>query len=114
MSRWTAAEDAALLDHFCDHGGSWDGWDELLPGRSRAAIWARAHSLGIRMSKAARSESHSRGQRARFDERWRDPYEGIVVRLMARGKTCAEIDEMHHRHPGTARRVLVARWERTV
>ena len=89
MSRWTAAEDAALLDHFCDHGGGWDGWDELLPGRSRAAIWARAHSLGIRMSKAARSESHSRG------------------------KTCAEIDRMHHRHPGTARRVLVARWERT-
>lgn len=44
--RWTPEEDAVVLEHYPRRGMKWDGWDELLPRRSRNAIRVRAHSLG--------------------------------------------------------------------
>ena len=48
---WDALEDSALWSHFPEHGRDWDGWDRVLPGRSRAAISARASRLGVRMNR---------------------------------------------------------------
>lgn len=47
--RWGPGEDAKLARHYPDHGADWDGWEGLLPGRSRRAIQCRAQDLGVRM-----------------------------------------------------------------
>lgn len=45
--RWTPEEDAALAEHYREHGPSWDGWATLLPGRSVTALGRRACQLGL-------------------------------------------------------------------
>lgn len=47
---WSPAEDAVLMGN-CAHGPSWDGWSELLPGRTRGAISVRASKLGVGMGR---------------------------------------------------------------
>lgn len=53
-TRWSREEDALLATHFPEHGSSWDGWGELLPGRSKHSIASRAIKLGIRPGKRTR------------------------------------------------------------
>ena len=48
---WTDEEDAALYENYPAHGISWDGWERLLPRRSRQSISVRAVNLGIRCEK---------------------------------------------------------------
>jgi hypothetical protein len=51
--KWTPVEDAALAENMAEHPPSWEGWRELLPGRSFNAIKAR-------MGEARRREAHAR------------------------------------------------------
>ena len=44
---WTAREDDALRANYPRHMAAWDGWAELLPGRSAYAIQQRASRLGL-------------------------------------------------------------------
>lgn len=44
---WTEQDEATLIEHYPQHGGKWDGWEELLPGRTIEAIHSRAHLLGL-------------------------------------------------------------------
>ena len=46
-SRWKVSELAVLQEHYINRGASWIGWEKLLPGRSRDAIWSKANSLGL-------------------------------------------------------------------
>ena len=44
---WTAPEVRALKDGWEGHGPYWDGWAELLPGRTGASVAAMARMLGL-------------------------------------------------------------------
>lgn len=45
--RWTEEEEEIVRREWPDHGETWDGWDQLLPGRSRAAIRGAAHRMHV-------------------------------------------------------------------
>lgn len=45
---WTTKEIETLRECHEEHGISWDGWAEALPGRSMEAIRQRASKLGLR------------------------------------------------------------------
>lgn len=47
--QWSDEEDAALAEHYPAHGGDWDGWETVLPGRTTVAIKTRASIVGVRM-----------------------------------------------------------------
>lgn len=51
-AKWTGAEDAILIENIAKHGPSWEGWAELLPGRSAGAIKSRKATLGATGVKA--------------------------------------------------------------
>lgn len=53
--RWTTVEDALVIQLYSDHGH--DFLSLILPGRSYHAITLRAKGLGVRKSKAHRSEA---------------------------------------------------------
>ena len=45
-ARWTPEEDQVVRENYPVHGGSWDGWERLLPGRTSEAIRVHAFKLG--------------------------------------------------------------------
>lgn len=45
--RWTRDEEAILHRHFPRHPIDWEGWDELLPNRTKDSIRAHAYSMGL-------------------------------------------------------------------
>lgn len=45
---WSPEEEATLREHYPAHGREWDGWELLLPGRTRRAIAVQATRLGVR------------------------------------------------------------------
>ena len=77
---WTEEELAALREHYPSHGPSWEGWSELLHGRSYSAIVSRASVLGA----VTRHHSGSRWS-AREDER--------LVELARSGATARECSD---------------------
>ena len=52
--RWTPEEDELLRKNLPSHGPSWEGWKDILPGRTSGAIQTRKSTLGI---KGVRSNS---------------------------------------------------------
>ena len=98
-TKWSAEEEAALAREYPEHGAAWDGWHELLPGRSYEAIRAKAHSVGVISRKYASYLPP-------------DPHEARVMRCMRAGMTPSQIDRREKWWPGTAKRILTSRWER--
>ncbi|MBQ9006737.1 MAG: hypothetical protein IJ092_10255 [Atopobiaceae bacterium] len=96
---WSDAEDDAVREFYPRHGGSWAGWAEVLPGRTKAAIRVRAGRIGVTTTEA-KGVARPR----------RDPYDTAVTRGMSEGRTPAEIDAERHWTPGTAKRVLMGMW----
>ena len=45
---WSEAEDSMVRKYFGMHPASWDGWGDVLPGRSGGSIRKRAEALGIK------------------------------------------------------------------
>ena len=45
--RWSEREVEALATHFPDHGSDWDGWADVLPGRSEMSIQRKAFREGL-------------------------------------------------------------------
>ena len=46
-ARWTPEEDQVVRENYPVHGGSWDGWERVLPGRTSEAIRVHAFKLGV-------------------------------------------------------------------
>lgn len=45
--KWTRDEEAIITDYFPRHRIDWEGWDELLPNRTKESIRAHAYAMGI-------------------------------------------------------------------
>lgn len=45
--RWMKDEEAILTQYFTRHPIDWEGWDELLPNRSRSSIRTHACAMGL-------------------------------------------------------------------
>lgn len=45
--RWTKDEEAILARYFPRHPIDWEGWDELLPNRTRSSIRTHANAMGL-------------------------------------------------------------------
>lgn len=116
---WSEVEDDALREYFPRHGAKWDGWQEVLPKRTIRAVEMRAKRLGLRGPQRPRSEAPKRSKPSGDDWHYKtriirepDQHERYVMSCMAAGMTPDEIDKARHWIPGTAKRVLMARWER--
>lgn len=59
---WTVDEDAVLMEFYPAHGGDWEHWPAVLPGRSKSSINGRARRLGFA---STASELRKRAKRAR-------------------------------------------------
>lgn len=123
MVMWTESEDSAVRAYYADHGPRWDGWAEVLPGRSARAISARAQRLGVAEVRT-RVTDESTGRKESPDPLGRhhyanfsapltpDPEERFVMGRMGSGATPSEIDRERKWRPGTAKSVLTHRWAR--
>lgn len=119
---WTDAEINALRVYYPTHGADWDGWAEVLNGRSRKAIQRKAGLLDIfheDMRKSPRrkrpTKIHREPEHRVYDfEPTPDPYEGMILRLLQEGKTLRQIDQKMHWHPDRAKQILTERWKRGV
>lgn len=45
--RWTKDEETILAQYFPRHPIDWEGWDELMPNRSRSSIRTHAYAMGL-------------------------------------------------------------------
>ena len=97
---WGDDELEILRAYYPDHGPSWVGWEEVLPGRTERGIGHKANAIGLRHEP----------NRARRDEP--DPVEAVVAAMMGDGMTPSGIDRHMHWHRGTARGIVVGMWRR--
>lgn len=84
MARWTAAEDALLMEWYPEKGPKWERWADLLPGRGAEGIRRRANSLDIRTK---HGESIHRGiveRKARLAawRPWTEAEDRVILRAL--------------------------------
>lgn len=117
---WTDAEIHALRVYYPIHGADWDGWAEVLDGRSTKAIRRKAGLLDIYHEDMRKSPERKRPEKEYRGPQYRehefkptpDPYERLILRLMHEGKSLSEIDRQMHWHPNRAKQILMERWKR--
>ena len=105
MSEWSEDETAIIKAHYDEHGASWDGWEMLLPGRSRSSITKKAHRL--KMERAVNAKK--RGPKAR---KAADSREAVVLRMMKQGLSPSQIDKKMRWVPGRTKMIVIDRWRR--
>ena len=65
---WTPTEDAIIREN-ADMGPSWEGYELLLPGRTKAAFMVRRQKLGVQFSRGgARDKAEQRRPRQKRAE----------------------------------------------
>lgn len=94
--KWSTEEDSALRSCYRTMGCGWQGWLDLLPGRSYDAIRNRARRLGLS------SDTRTSWPRSLL--------ENEVMALMRRGVAPSGIDEALGLPPGTACECVVSAW----
>lgn len=114
-SGWEDCEDLCVMELYPVHGPSWDRWGEFLPGRSVAAITARARRLGVRVGPSVVSERRAgaaaASNRARSLQREAEAEAAPeVMRLMGKGLAPSKIDRTLGLVPGTAVAALARAW----
>lgn len=127
-THWSDEEDNALRVFYPRHGGGWEGWPEVLPDRSRHAIYKRAKRIGL--SQGFSSFGPYPPERRRRTSKKEKPTErpnrpaktavprgctredALVLEALEQGKTPTQIDAERHWYPGTTVRVMRAIWER--
>ena len=94
-AKWTEEELATLREHYPEHGPSWRGWRELLPGRTRDAIQIRASYDGC-------------ARRRRHPWRWTDLEDRLVLAAALRlsDETGRSVRAIGNRIQELARRAL--------
>lgn len=110
---WTEAEDNALRVYYPRHGTDWDGWAEVLPGRTRKAIGGRAARIGVTVKRAKPIPKPKRKVEV-HQQRSVGPsgYDKHVRRCMEQGMSPSQIDSMMGWWPGKAVRILTTMWDR--
>ena len=94
--KWSPEEDSALRSCYRSRGCKWQGWLDLLPGRSYSAIRNRAKRLGLSSD-------------ARFS--WsKSLLSNEVMALMRRGMAPSDIDRKLDIPPGTAYECVLSVW----
>jgi len=112
--RWSQDEDYVLGAHYTEYGPSWEGWESLLPGRTKSAIKTRARTLGLTVPKRANTELSIEEidiLLAGIPEP--SPSEDDVMKLLALGFTPSQIDRQKNWDEGKAKRLIINRWQRT-
>ena len=116
---WSDEEDNALREFYQRHGTTWEGWAEVLPGRTIRAISARAVRLGIAEKRGPRQKKKTPKKKRWQDPMHKamvkataDPYEGYVTNCMDMGMTPQEIDRKMNWGLGTARMIMSEKWLR--
>lgn len=113
---WGEDEDNAVMTFYPKHGPMWDGWDEVLPNRTKRAIQVRAQRIGAAPVRTRVGKGTNRKNRQKQLEprpfRMPDPNERYILRRMKEGLTPSQIDTEKHWIPGTSIRVLTERWDR--
>lgn len=117
---WTDAEIHSLRVYYPIHGADWEGWAEVLEGRTKKAIQRKAGLLDIFHKDMRKSPERKRPEHVHREAEHRsydfqpmpDPYEGLILRLLHEGKTLREIDKRMHWHPNRAKQILTERWKR--
>lgn len=107
---WGEFEELALREFYPRHGPQWEGWDEVLPRRTRHAIMQRAAKLGLRAPIIRSKRNVEDGG----DEGRMPPHEceRMVRRLMRKGLTPSQIDHQMRWMPKTAANILKYMWAR--
>lgn len=95
MGAWSSEEDEALRVYFPRHGLKWDGWSEVLPGRSWDSIRARASRIGA---------NGDTSNVVTIDDKLR--------RLMESGLAMSQIDSLMGWPPNHTKKLLMRSWER--
>ena len=107
---WGEFETLALMEFYPRHGPQWEGWDEVLPNRTRHAITLKAAKLDLK----APIVRTGRNVDDDDDEGSMTPheYENIVRNLMGEGLSPTQIDRQMHWVPSTAANILKDIWAR--
>lgn len=107
---WGEFETLALMEFYPRHGPQWEGWDDVLPNRTRHAIIQKAAKLDLKApivrSKRNVEDDDDEGSMTPHE------YERIVRNLMGEGLSPTQIDQMMHWVPRTAANILKEIWAR--
>ena len=117
---WSDDEIAILRAHYEQRGPSWDGWESLLPDRSKHSIRSCAMRIGVNSPQMDCDGVPLREKRARERKQRRererlrppDPREQEVSALMHKGIEPSRIDKLQGWADGTARAVMTKKWLR--
>ena len=112
VSAWGAEEEAVLVANFDEHGGRWEGWNALLPGKSANSIASKARRLGLERHRPAHKPRARRVVVTPPARATPDPMERPVMAMMARGMTPGQIDARMRWVPGRARQIVTEMWSR--
>lgn len=108
---WSEDEKQAMMLYYPEHGGKWEGWKDLLPGRTLYSIYTHARRYGLTNSRE-KPPKRVRVRRAGVTISVKDPYEDYILACMAGGMTPSQVDSKMKWTPGKARLILSERWLR--
>lgn len=106
---WGEFETLALMEFYPRHGPQWDGWDDVLPNRTRHAIIQKAAKLDLKAPIVRSKRNVEEQDEGRMPPR---EYERTVTKLMGEGLSPTQIDQRMHWVPSTAASVLREIWRR--
>ena len=111
---WSEEEDAALKTFYPRHGASWNGWAEVLPGRTEKAISGRAGRLGVIKERPKPKPKRSKVPKPepKLPPAGPSGYDDYVRRCMRSGMAPSQIDSMMGWWPGKTIRILTTMWDK--
>ena len=108
---WGQFETLTLMEFYPRHGPQWEGWDDVLPNRTRSAITQKAAKLDlkapiVRIGRNVEDDDDDEGSMTPYE------YERIVRSLMGEGLSPTQIDQQMHWIPSTTANILKDMWAR--
>lgn len=117
---WSEDEIAIIMANYPERGGEWEGWEMLLPNRTKASIAAKANRMHVYSEVKKPRKKYVRRKKQTKEPVTRieppkptpDPMERVVLRERKQGMTLAQIDKAHRWHSGRAYLILTEMWKR--